>query len=358
MKPAQLILEDGTLFNGFSPIWQDKLFYGEMVFTTGMTGYCESLTDPSYKGQILTFTYPLIGNYGVIDKKHWESQQIHVSGVVVSEVCHHWSHNSSVESLLDWLRRENIPLISGIDTRQLTIKLRTKGVMLGIINCSQEQKSYVFKNPNEENLVSQVSIKKRRILPHSSDAEKKIIVVDCGIKENILRCLQKYSFIIHQVPYDTDYTNESFDGVFISNGPGDPAKCKETIAILKKAMELKKPIYGVCLGAQLLALAAGGKTYKLPFGHRSQNQPCIDNRTQRCYITTQNHGYAIEEESLSKQWEASFTNLNDNTVEGISHRVLPFSAVQFHPEACPGPTDTEWFFDQFYKKVMMSNEQV
>lgn len=356
MKSSQLVLEDGTLFKGFSPRWQDKLYYGEIVFTTGMTGYCESLTDPSYTGQVLIFTYPLIGNYGVIDKSQWESHKIHVKGVIVSEVCNHWSHSNPSKSLLDWLKQEKIPLISGIDTRQLTIKIRTKGTMLGIINCSLEQETYLFQNPNKENLVSQVSVKERRILPHSIDAKKKIIVVDCGLKNNILRCLQKYPFVIHQVPYDFDYTNEFFDGVFVSSGPGDPSKCKETIAILKKAMEFKKPIYGVCLGAQLMALAAGGKTYKLPFGHRSQNQPCIDNRTQRCYITAQNHGYAIKGGSLTKEWEVSFTNLNDMTIEGISHCYHPFSAVQFHPEACPGPTDTKWFFDQFYKKINGSNE--
>lgn len=351
MSPSQLILEDGSVFEGFSPEWQKEMYYGEVVFTTGMTGYCESLTDPSYAGQILVFTYPLIGNYGVIDKSQWESQRIHVRGVIVSEVCMQWSHTGSIQSLLEWLQKENIPLISGIDTRQLTIQLRTKGVMLGVINCTQKQENYVFKNPHEEKLVAQVSIKERKILPHPANANKKIIVVDCGIKENILRSLMHYPFIIHQVPYDTDYTNEAFDGVFVSNGPGDPAACHETIAILKKAMEQAKPIYGVCLGAQIMALAAGGKTYKLPFGHRSQNQPCIDNRTQNCYITTQNHGYAIDEESLPKKWDVSFTNLNDNTIAGIFHRSLPFSAVQFHPEACPGPTDTKWFFDQFYKKV-------
>lgn len=355
MNPSQLILQDGSIFEGFSPSWQKEIYCGEVVFYTGMTGYCESLTDPSYAGQFLSFTYPLIGNYGVIKKCLWESEKIHATGVIISQACENWCHYLSDQSLLEWLERENVPLIVGIDTRELTIQLRSHGVMLGMINCTGKQASKDFKDPNKENLVAQVSIKERYILPYSCSTNRKIIVVDCGIKADILKQLQQYPLIIHVVPHDTDYSDESFDGVFISNGPGDPSVISRTIEILKKAMAHKKPIFGVCLGAQIMALAAGAKTYKLPFGHRSQNQPCIDLRSQRCYITSQNHGYAIDRDSLPGEWEAIFTNLNDSTIEGIAHRYLPFFAVQFHPEACPGPTDTRWLFDDFYKQVSESH---
>jgi carbamoyl-phosphate synthase small subunit len=350
-KSTQLVLQDGSIYQGRSPAWQEGLCYGEVVFTTGMSGYCAALTDPSFCGQLLLFTYPLIGNYGALPKSCWESERIQVRGVIVSQLCRRHSHSSALESLESWLQREKIPLIEGIDTRSLAIKLRTHGTMLGAIDSTLQPEQYQFQDPNCEELVAKVSIKERRILPHPPNAAKKIILVDCGVKENIVRELQKYPLIIHQVPYDSDFTSEAYDGVFISSGPGDPALCTKTIEIIAKAMELRKPIYGICLGAQIMALAAGGKTYKLPFGHRSQNQPCLDTRTQRCYITTQNHGYAVDASTLPKQWEVSFINLNDQTPEGIHHRFLPFAAVQFHPEACPGPTDTAWFFDQFYKTV-------
>lgn len=350
MKNSQLILEEGQVFEGFSPSSQQGTSFGEVVFTTGMTGYCESLTDPSYFGQILVFTYPLIGNYGVIDQGQWESKKIHARGVVISEACHNWKHHASNQSFLAWLEHQGVPLIAGVDTRLLTITLRSKGVMLGIIASTPISLPYKFQDPNEEDLVAQVSIKES-LYYKPADATKKIIVVDCGIKENILRSLKKFPLILQQVPHDADYSEDSFDGVVLSNGPGDPKICKTTISVLRKVMKREKPIFGICLGAQILALAAGTDTYKLPFGHRGHNQPCIDTQTQKCFMTSQNHGYAINAANLPPDWEVNFTNLNDGSVEGIAHRCLPFFGVQFHPEASPGPTDTNWLFNKFYEDI-------
>lgn len=348
MVPSWLFLEDGTSMKGYSPEWQQGSFFGEVVFTTGMTGYVESLTDPSYAGQILAFTYPLIGNYGVSDRKHWESHRIFARGVIVSEAAKKASHYNCVLPFLEWLSSQGVPLISGVDTRKLTIDLRAAGVKLGVITSSSTAPKH-FENPNQDDLVNLVSVKQRHIFQNNATATKKVILVDCGVKQNIIRSLLQFPLIVEQVPHDTDYSNEPFDGVIVSNGPGDPKRCEKTIAVLKKAMLRKKPIFGICLGAQLLALAAGAKTYKLPFGHRGQNQPCKDLRTGKCYITSQNHGYAIQEDSLPVGWEVAFSNLNDGSVEGIRHSTLPFYAVQFHPEAAPGPTDTQCFFHQFYQ---------
>ena len=345
--PSTLVLENGESFHGYSPAWQKGASYGEVVFTTGMTGYPESLTDPSYKGQILSFTFPLIGNYGVPSSDSWESEKIHASGVVVNEACHLWNHHSGAQSLQEWLRKETVPLIAGIDTRALTKILRSHGTMLGAI-CSEKQANYIYSDPNKQHLVSHVS---KPEVEHFGSGEKQVVVIDCGMKANILRSLTQFPIAIRRVPYNYDFTSEQFDGIFISNGPGDPVKCSETIAILRKALTLKKPIFGICLGAQLLALASGAKTYKLPFGHRGQNQPCIDVKTQKCYITSQNHGYAIDESTLPHGWQVTFRSLNDGSVEGISHKELPISAVQFHPEASPGPTDTSWLFKNFYHSL-------
>jgi carbamoyl-phosphate synthase small subunit len=343
MIPSRLILENGLAFHGLSPTWQKKTCFGEVVFTTGMTGYPESLTDPSYKGQILTFTYPLIGNYGIPASGSWESKEISVSGVVINTACTYWSHYTGISSLLEWLKSQNVPIITGVDTRELTKHLRSSGTMLGAITTELENPKEYF-DPNQEHLVSKVSTTSNKIY---GQEEKTVIVVDCGIKENIIRSLCKLPIKILQVPYDYDYSEENYAGVFISNGPGDPVQCSKTISILQKALKNDKPIFGICLGTQLLALAAGAKTYKLPFGHRGQNQPCIDTKTNQCYITSQNHGYAVDESSLSPEWYVSYRNLNDGSVEGISHHTKPFFAVQFHPEASPGPTDTLWLFEQF-----------
>ena len=347
MKKGCLVLENGARFEGRIPEWTEGETFGEVVFTTGMTGYYESLTDPSYTGQILTFTYPLIGNYGVADKAQWESEKIHVRGVIVSECCAAYSHHASLYSLLEWLEREGVPIVVGVDTRELTKTLRTAGTMLGAI-VEQPKDNLVFEDPSLKDLVSLVSIKQQKIY---GKGKKRVIVVDCGMKENIIRQLQGYPIEVVRVPYDYDFTNEEYDGVFLSNGPGDPTHCTATIDILKRAMAVKKPIFGICLGSQLLALAAGAETYKLKFGHRGQNQPCIDVESERCYVTSQNHGYAVDEKSLPKGWKATFRNLNDGSVEGIAHEALPFSAVQFHPEAAPGPTDTRFLFERFYEQL-------
>lgn len=347
MTSSRLILQDGDIFEGLSPAWQERPLVGEVVFSTGMTGYVESLTDPSYAGQILVFTYPLIGNYGVPDPSKWESEKIHAVGVVISQLSPSFHHHEAQCAFVEWLRAQNVPLIIGVDTRALTKLLRSSGVSLGTITRGKTFPR-AYTDPNRAHLVAQVS---RPTPKKVGKGEKKIIAVDCGMKENILRHLQEFPWEIKRVPFDYDYMQEEWDGLFISNGPGDPKMCKETIALLKKALATKKPIFGICLGAQLLALALGAKTYKMRFGHRGHNQPCFYLPSKRCFLTSQNHGYAIEEKSLPKQWHVTFRNLNDGTVEGIEHATLPHFAVQFHPEAAPGPVDTRWLFEKFYKHV-------
>lgn len=344
--PAKLILKTGQILDGFAPAQQAETT-GEIIFNTGMVGYIESLTDPSYAGQILAFTYPLIGNYGVADKSTWESAKIQVRGVIMSELAPHLSHHAAQDSLLDGLLAEKIPMLVGVDTRELTKILRTQGSTPGIIT-TQAKPKLIFEDINKLHLVAQVSPTK---IQHYGKGKKTIIAVDCGMKENIVRCLEKLPVNIKRVPFDYDYSKEKFDGVFLSNGPGDPARCKETIAILQKVMRAKKPIFGICLGTQLMALAIGAKTYKMRFGHRGQNQPCLHIASNRAYLTSQNHGYAIDEKSLPKNWQVSFRNLNDQTVAGIEHNTLPFFSVQFHPEAAPGPVDTFWLFEKFYKTL-------
>lgn len=341
---AQLILKSGEVFYGKIPVNQDHISFGEVVFNTGMVGYVEALTDPSYAGQILVFTYPLIGNYGVANASTWESQKIHVKGVVVSELSSFYSNHTSERSIADWLSDQHIPYLTGVDTRALTKCIRTKGVVPGAI-APLHLTPKEFEDFDHIDWVKEVSIKEPE---YYGSGDKLVIVVDCGMKENILRCLQQFPIRIKRVPYNYDYTQEAFDGVFISNGPGDPMRCQETIAILQKALAQHKPTFGICLGTQLMALAVGAKTYKLPFGHRSHNQPCLHTTTDLCYLTSQNHGYAIDEASLPTDWRVSFRNLNDQSVAGIEHKTLPFFSVQFHPEAASGPEDTRWLFQQFY----------
>lgn len=346
--PAQLILETGEVFRGQAPENQDAIAFGEVVFNTGMVGYVESLTDPSYAGQILVFTYPLIGNYGVSDPNTWESNKIHVKGVVMSELAPFHSSHSAQGNLLAWLNQQKIPVLTDVDTRALTKRLRSKGVIPGAITpLNTKINSFEeFANVPWVNTVSPTTPQ------YYGEGEKLIIAVDCGMKENIIRQLLKFPVRIKRVPHNYDYSGEKFDGLFISNGPGDPVHCKETIDILQKALQKKKPTFGICLGTQLLALAVGAKTYKLPFGHRSHNQPCIEVETGRCFLTSQNHSYAVEEKTLPSDWKVSFRNLNDQSIEGIQHQHLPFFAVQFHPEAAPGPTDTAWLFQKFYNSII------
>lgn len=356
MAEAKLILEDGTVWSGIS-FGADKSVKGEVVFNTGMMGYPESMMDPSYEGQILVFTYPLIGNYGVPEEKKvhgisavFESSRIHTSAIIVSEYSENFSHFEAKKSLGKWMKEQKIPGITGIDTRALTKHLRERGTMLGkiVIGEKRDKDSNDFYDPNKENLVAKVSIKKPIIY---KGGRKRVICVDCGVKNNSIREFMKRGVTLIRVPWNYDFVSKKikFDGVFLSNGPGDPAIIKETYAIVKKCMDKKIPVFGICLGNQIMALAAGAKTYKLKYGHRSQNQPCIDLETQKCYVTSQNHGYAVDAKTLPKDFKVWFLNINDKTVEGIKHKRLPFFAVQFHPEASPGPMDTEDLFDKFVK---------
>ncbi|MBR9699872.1 glutamine-hydrolyzing carbamoyl-phosphate synthase small subunit [Candidatus Woesearchaeota archaeon] len=348
---ARLVLKDGSVFEG-KPFGADSSEAGEVVFNTGMVGYPETMTDPSYRGQILVLTYPLIGNYGVPPKevehkllKFFESSRIHIKGLIISDYSHNYSHWNASSSLSDWMKDGNIPGIYGIDTRALTKKLRTKGSMLGkIIN----KENISFYNPNKENLVEQVSPKK---VTQYGKGKRRIMIVDTGCKYNIIRSFIRRKVKVTRVPFDYNFNKHQYDGLFISNGPGDPKMAQETIENIKIALQKEKPIFGICLGNQLLALAAGGDTYKLKFGHRSQNQPCIEKGTKRCFITSQNHGFAVNPKKLPVGWEEWFVNANDGTNEGIIHKRKPFFSVQFHPEASPGPVDTAFLFDRFIKRV-------
>ncbi len=341
----KLILEDGTIFEGKS-FGAKRGASGEVVFNTGMVGYVESLSDPSYEGQILVLTYPLIGNYGVPAPQSFESAKIHASGLIVSEYSDTYSSHTAKKSLAEWLKQSGVPAISGVDTRALTKKLREHGVMLGQILSKGVPKKFV--DPNQRNLVADVSVKRKKTY---GKGPLTVVAVDCGMKENIVRSLVSRAVKVIRVPWDYDFNSERYDGLVLSNGPGDPVMCVETIEHIKKAMKKGKPILGICLGTQLLALAAGAETYKLKYGHRSQNQPCVSSGNGRSYITSQNHGYAVDAKTLPKDWSVWFTNANDASVEGIRHTTMPWKAVQFHPEASPGPTDTAWVFDEFLRDV-------
>ena len=365
---AKLILEDGSIFDGAVRGYH-KSVAGEVVFATGMVGYEQSLTDPSYAGQILTFTYPLIGNWGVPPNTFWESEKIQVAAVIISDLAQNPNHHLSTQTLNNWLIEQKIPALVGIDTRSLTQKLRDKGVMLGKIVVNNNDID--FDDPNNRNLVTEVSIDKPRIyLPNpKSEAQNakqyqntkykiqntaiRIALLNCGTKRNIIRSLTRRGATVWELPWNYDPFNKKLpiDGLVISNGPGNPKMAKASIAIINKALDKKIPTFGICLGNQLLALAAGGNTYKLKFGHRAQNQPTIAVNSKRCYITTQNHGFTVDEKKLPDGFKRWFYNANDNTNEGLIHQKLPFFSVQFHPEATPGPTDTEWLFDYFLEKV-------
>ena len=351
-QPGRLILEDGAVFSGFS-FGSQKPVAGEVVFNTGMVGYPESLTDPSYHGQILVLTYPLIGNYGVPGNetednllKYFESEKIQVQGLIIADYSDSYAHWNAKKSLSDWMNEYDIPGLYGIDTRELTKKLRTKGTLLGKIVYSHETVS--FSDPNKRNLVAEVSIQNPIVY---TKGKRRILLVDCGTKNNIIRAFLRRKFSVLRVPWDYDFTNEKVDGIVLSNGPGDPKKCTETIKHVKQAMAEGIPILGICLGSQILGLAAGADTYKLKYGHRSHNQPCMEVGTKRCYITSQNHGYAIDADTLPEDWREWFSNRNDGTNEGIHHISKPFFGAQFHPEASPGPDDTEFLFDMFVRAM-------
>ncbi len=370
-KKAILVLEDGTLFTG-QGFGAARKISGEVVFSTSMVGYPEALTDPSYKGQILTLTYPLVGNYGVPPRDlsfglplYFESDRIQTSGLIIHELCKEPFHWASTRTLDKWLSDEGIPGIYGVDTRRLTKKLRTHGVMLGILQvCKEGEEPNVYEllkeaehipDPNLTDLVKEVTVKEP--VHYKVKGDTSIAMIDTGVKNSILRNFLKRGVSIMRVPYNfpaKQILEYKPDGVVVSNGPGDPKKCVQAIAATRELIE-KVPVMGICLGNQIMMLAMGGDTYKMKFGHRSQNQPALDLKTNRCYITTQNHGYAIDVKCLDKSpLECWFLNANDRTVEGIKHKTKPVFAVQWHPEASPGPYDTEFLFDTFTKMMEAS----
>ncbi len=356
-KAVKLTLEDGSTFRGFS-FGASKSVAGEVVFNTAMTGYPESLTDPSYRGQILCLSYPLAGNYGAPGRDEendllafYESSSIHISGLIVSDYSFNYSHWNASQSLSEWLEKNHIPGIYGIDTRALTKRIREKGAMLGKIE--QEGDLVDFFDPNRTNLVEQVSTKS---IKKYGDGLYRILLIDCGVKYSIIRHLLKYDTTITRVPWDHKPDLSDYDGVFISNGPGDPAMCTPTIDAVKGILHGEKPVFGICLGNQLMALASGAKTYKLKYGHRSHNQPVLMVGTNRSFITSQNHGFAVDNNTLGAEWLPLFTNLNDNTNEGMKHTSKPFFSTQFHPEASGGPTDTAFLFGEFVDNVRRYKE--
>jgi len=353
--PATLRLLNGMEFKGWS-FGYDRSCDGEVVFSTAMVGYPESLTDPSYSGQILCVTYPLIGNYGVPEEGpdkngisiNFESENIWVRGLVISDYSFNYSHWDAVKSLDQWLKEQRIPGIYGIDTRELTKVLRENGSMLGMIVPEGDTKEFPIDDPNLENQIALVSCAEPIVYGSGS---KKVVMVDCGVKHNILRCFVDRGVELIRVPWNYDFNKIEYDGLFISNGPGNPEFCNITVQHLRTAMKKEKPIFGICMGNQLLARAAGATTYKLKYGHRSHNQPVRMVGTNKCFITSQNHGYAVNDSTLGADWEPWFINMNDGTNEGIRHKTKPFCSVQFHPEASSGPTDTEFLFDEFIEKL-------
>lgn len=354
MRNVTLILDDGSRFHGKS-FGYEKPVAGEVVFNTAMMGYPESLTDPSYAGQLMTLTYPLVGNYGVPPftmesdglATFMESDKIYASAIIVSDYSIEYNHWNARESLADWLKREQVPGITGIDTRELTKVLREHGVMMGKIIFDDEPNHIPTADYSGVNFVDKVSCKE--IIRYNEGAGKKVVLVDCGVKHNILRCLINRGVEVIRVPWNYDFNDMAFDGLFLANGPGDPDTCEAAVVNIRKFLSRPdtKPCMGICMGNQLLSKAAGAKIYKLKYGHRSHNQPVRMVGTEKCFITSQNHGYAVDNDTLGADWEPLFVNMNDGSNEGVKHKTKPWFSAQFHPEACSGPVDTEFLFDDF-----------
>lgn len=359
MRNVTLVLQDGTKFHGKS-FGYDTPVAGEVVFNTAMMGYPESLTDPSYAGQLVTLTFPLVGNYGVPPftftadglPTFMESDHIHASAVIVSDYSEQYSHWNAHESLADWLKREHVPGITAIDTRELTKVLREHGVMMGQIIFDDEPDNIPQAQYEGVNFVDRVSCKD--IIKYNEGAGKRVVLVDCGVKANIIRNLIERGLEVVRVPWNYDYTGMEFDGLFLGNGPGDPDLCQEAVDILRQQMnKSRKPICGICMGNQLMAKAGGANIYKLKYGHRSHNQPVRMVGTDKCYVTSQNHGYAVDASTLDKDWSELFVNMNDGSNEGVRHNTNPWFTSQFHPEACSGPVDTLFMFDLFVEKLTL-----
>ncbi len=370
MRKVTLVLSDGTRFHGTSFGYEAPVA-GEVVFNTAMTGYPESLTDPSYAGQLMTLTYPLVGNYGVPGfsvednglATFMESDRIYARAIIVSDYSEEYSHWNAKESLAEWLKREHVPGITGIDTRQLTKVLREHGVMMGKILFDDEPDNIPEAAYEGVNFVEQVSCKEiveykaaeytaanaDHLAPLRKPNGKKVVLVDCGVKNNIIRCLLRRGVDVIRVPWDYDFNTLEFDGLFLANGPGDPDTCSAAVDNIRRFLATTpvKPCMGICMGNQLLSKAAGATIYKLKYGHRSHNQPVRMVGTNKCFITSQNHGYAVKTDTLSSDWEPYFINMNDGSNEGIRHKANPWFSAQFHPEACSGPVDTEFLFDDF-----------
>ena len=361
-----IYLEDGTVFKGIG-FGARGTAVGELVFNTSMTGYQKILTDPSYKGQIITMTYPLIGNYGVSDIDN-ESDGIHAFGLVIKDLCDMPSNSNSVMSLDQWLREQKVPGVFGVDTRQITKKIRKFGTVKCLISTEgisiAEAKELCSKGKLRGDWMKEASTKEKYVLEPTAVTEEKpyeVAVLDFGVKTNILRCLQVRNCRLTVYPYGTpaaEILQENPDGIFLTNGPGDPEEAKEAIEEVHNLVRTSEvPMFGICMGHQILALALGGKTYKLKYGHRGGNHGVYDKETKRSYITSQNHGYAVQHESIIlKGMEVTHLNLNDGTVEGMEHRDLPIFSVQFHPEASPGPDDNAYLFDKFINRMKGDRE--
>ena len=360
LPEAKLVLEDGTEYHGHS-FGSSRNTSGELIFNTTMVGYCEALTDPTFAGQVLTLTWPLVGNSGVPPqtedrgvRQFFESSRIWPRGLVVSEYSPHYSHWNAVRPLADWLQEENVPAITGIDTRAIAKRIRDKGTMLGRIEVTgvkwdtPEEKTF---DPRKRNMIAEVSCKETIEYEPNAELRATVLLIDCGVKNSVIRNLTNRGAKVIRVPWNHDISGMKYDGVVISNGPGDPAFAGETVENIKRAIAMDKPVFGICIGNLLLGQAVGAKMVRLPFGHHSSNQPVKLCGADRTYVTPQNHNFTIDPKSLSSDWEPWFENLNDGTCAGIRHKTKPFMAVQFHPEHCGGPKDSENLYDKFFEMV-------